>query len=60
MALSNQDMLKKMEEMMTKMTAPIIETLHHLKKAQEKKKNPIEELQDDDSDDVWKSVRWVL
>ena len=52
MALSDQDMLKKMEEMMTKMTAPIIETLHHLKKAQEKKKNPIEELQDDDSDDV--------
>ena len=57
MALSNQDMLKKMEEMTTKMTAPIIDTLHHLKKAQEKKKNSIEELQDDDSDDVWKSVR---
>ena len=49
-------MLKKMEEMMTKMAAPIIETLHHLKKAQEKKTNPIEELQDDDSDDVRKLV----
>ena len=49
MALGYEDNLKKMEEMMTTMTAPIIERLHHLKGAWGKKKKVVQEPQDEDS-----------
>ena len=49
MVSSDQDTLKKMEEMMTRVTASIIERLHHLEKAQGNKKKAIEETQDEDS-----------
>nr|POE51292.1 hypothetical protein CFP56_66326 [Quercus suber] len=49
MASSYQDILKKMEEMMTRMTAPIIERLHHLKGTRGKKKKVVQEPQDKDS-----------
>nr|POE68338.1 hypothetical protein CFP56_12511 [Quercus suber] len=48
MASSDQDILKKMEEMKARMTAPIIERLHHLEGAQGKKK-VMQEPQDEDS-----------
>ena len=48
MALSDQDILKKMEEMMAKMTAPFIERLHNLEGAQGKKKKVVQESQDED------------
>ena len=48
MISTDQDILNKMEEMMTRMTAPIIERLHHLEKAQGKKKKAIKEPQDED------------
>ena len=49
MTSSDQDILKKMEEMMARMTAPIIERLHHLEGAQGKKKKVVQEPQDEDS-----------
>ena len=49
MPLSDQDILKKMEEMMTRIIAPIIERLHLLKGAQWKKKKVVQEPQDEDS-----------
>ena len=49
MASSDQDILKKMEEMMARMTAPVIEWLYHLKDAQGKKKKVVQEPQDEDS-----------
>ena len=49
MASSDQDILKKMEEMMTRMTATIVERFHYLKGAQGKKKKVVEEPQDKDS-----------
>ena len=48
MILTDEDILNKMEEMMTRMTAPITERLHHLEKAQGKKKKAIEEPQDEE------------
>jgi len=48
MASSDQDILKKMEEMMAVMTALIIERLYHLKGAHGKKK-VVQESQDEDS-----------
>ena len=47
MILTDQDILNKMEEMMTRVNASIIERLHHLEKAQGKKKKAIEEPQDE-------------
>ena len=47
MTSSDQDILKKMEEMMARMTAPIIERLHHLEGAQGKKKKVVQEPQDE-------------
>ena len=41
MASSDQDILKKMEEMMTRMTAPIIKRFHYLEGAQGKKKKVV-------------------
>nr|POE67771.1 hypothetical protein CFP56_31446 [Quercus suber] len=49
MSSSDQDILKKMEEMMARMTASIIERLHHLKSDQGKKKKVVQEPQDKDS-----------
>ncbi|KAF3947060.1 hypothetical protein CMV_026753 [Castanea mollissima] len=49
MASSDQDILRKMEEMMARMTTPIIERLHHLKDGQGKKKKVVQEHQDEDS-----------
>ena len=49
MTLSDQDILKKMEEMVTVMIAFIIERLHHLKGAHGKKKKVVQESQDEDS-----------
>ena len=49
MPLSDQDILKKMEEMMTRIIAPIIERLHLLEGAQWKKKKVVQEPQDEDS-----------
>ena len=48
MTSSDQDILNKMEEMMARMTAPIIERLHHLEGAQGKKKKVVQESQDED------------
>ena len=49
MASSDQDILKKMEEMMAVMTSLIIERLYHLKGAHGKKKKVVQESQAEDS-----------
>ena len=56
MAFGDYDILKKMEEMMARMTAPIIKRLHHLEHAKGKKKKVVQEPQDEDSifdDDIF-------
>ena len=49
MPSSDQNILKKMEEMIRRMTAPIIVRLHLLEGAQGKKKKVVQEPQDEDS-----------
>ena len=41
MAFGDYDILKKMEEMMARMTAPIIKRFHYLEGAQGKKKKVV-------------------
>ena len=49
MTSSDEDILKKTEEMMTRMIASIIERLHHLEGTQGKKKKVVQKPQDEDS-----------
>ena len=43
MTSNDRDILKKMEEMMARMAAPIIERLYHLESSQGKKKKIVQE-----------------